>query len=140
MPEMGLLVWTMLRRGRPVRLEAIAVLNCPSVCVCLCLVWCVWVLLHLGTFGLCLCAWLGVPCIHREPGQCQRGERGDTPGPGPDLTGAEQPLSCPGKPLSLFPTQHMHPTGMLRMSSAELHLGQIHTSFDKGSSAALHCG
>lgn len=110
------------------------------VCVCLCLVWCVWVLLHLGTFGLCLCVWLGVPCIHREPGQCQRGECGDTPGPGPDLTGAEQPLSCPRKPLFLFPTQHMHPTGMLRMSSsAELHLGQIHTSIEKGSSAALHC-
>lgn len=66
------------------------------MCVCLCLAWCAWV--RLGTPVPCLCAWLGVPCVHRESGQCQRGERGHPPGPGPDLAGAEQPLSCLGTP------------------------------------------
>lgn len=127
-------------QGCPARLEAVAILKCSSVCVCLCLVWCAWVRLHLGTLGLCLCVWLGVPFIHRESGQCQRGERGHPPGPGPDPVGAEQPLSCPGEPLSLFPTPHVHPTGTLRTSSAELRLGQIHTSIEKGSPAALHRG
>lgn len=112
-----------------------------SICVCVSLLGVVcMVCLHLGTLGMSLCVWLGVPCIHRESGQCQRGERGHPPGPGPDLVGAEQPLSCPGESPSLIPTPHVHPAGMLRTSSAELRLGQIHTSIEKGSPAALHCG
>lgn len=51
---MGLLVWTMLRRGCPVRLEAIAVLKCPSVCVCVC-AWC-------GVCGSC-CTWEHLGCV-----------------------------------------------------------------------------